>query len=57
MTDLIEKARLGRTNALSHIAGEDRLGRSALYAGSGRRAVPLAFVSGRAKLGGQTSFG
>lgn len=54
MTDLIEKARLGRTNALSHISGEGRLGRSAA---SGRRAVPFAFVSSRAKLGGQTNFG
>ncbi len=57
MTDLIEKARLGRTNALTHISGEDRLGRAALRAGSGRRAVPFAFVSSRAKTGGQFHFG
>ncbi|WP_413869222.1 hypothetical protein [Albidovulum sp.] len=55
MTDLIEKARLGRTNALSHISGEDRLGRAGLRAG--RHAVPFAFVSSRAKLGGRTNFG
>lgn len=57
MTDLVEKARLGRTNALTHISGACTLGLSAERAGAGRRSIPLAFVSSRAKLGGHPSFG
>ena len=47
MTDLVEKARLGRTNALTHIAGG-----SASRGTTERRVVPVAFVSRRGKLGG-----
>lgn len=55
MTDLVEKARLGRTNALSHISAEGGIGQSARRAGLGHRCVPLAFVSSRGKLGGGSS--
>ena len=51
MTDLVEKARLGRTNALSHITGASRTGCAASRAATERRPVPLAFLSSRSKLG------
>ena len=53
MTDLVEKARLGRTSALSHISAGARLAQGARRDATGRHAVPLAFVSNRAKLGGR----
>ena len=53
MTDLVEKARLGRTNALSHISAGTRMGLGSERSTSGRHSVPLAFVSSRSKLGGR----
>lgn len=55
MTDLVQKARLGRTNALNHIADGSRNIFSDSRASNGRRALPVAFVSSRAKLGGQAN--
>lgn len=55
MTDLVQKARLGRTNALNHIAGGSRNIFNDSRASNGRRTLPVAFVSSRAKLGGQAN--
>jgi hypothetical protein len=54
MSDLVEKARLGRANALSHLSGASRSGFASSRNATERRAVPLAFVSSRAKIGGNT---
>jgi hypothetical protein len=54
MSDLVEKARLGRANALSHLSGASRSGFTSSRNATERRAVPLAFVSSRAKIGGNT---
>lgn len=56
MTDLVEKARLGRTNALSHISPEGNRGLLIRRDGLGHRSIPLAFVSNRAKLGTNGAF-
>ncbi|MCB2124740.1 MAG: hypothetical protein H6897_06830 [Rhodobacteraceae bacterium] len=53
MTDLVEKARLGRTNALAHISGAARMGHGCGRDAVSRHSVPFAFVSSRAKLGGR----
>lgn len=50
MTDLVEKARLGRTNALNRIA----TGGTPLRGTTERRVVPVAFVSSRGKMGGHS---
>lgn len=55
MTDLVEKARLGRANALNHISGNARNIFADSRASNGRRSLPVAFVSSRAKLGGQAT--
>lgn len=52
MTDLVEKARLGRANALSQLAGASRCGFTSSRNATERRTVPLAFVSSRGKMGG-----
>ncbi len=54
MTDLVEKARLGRTNALNHIAGGSRADFTSSRGGTERRFVPVAFVSSRGKMGGHS---
>jgi hypothetical protein len=51
MTDLVEKARLGRTNALTRLSGA---GFTPSRNATERRAVPLAFVSSRSKMGGNS---
>jgi len=53
MTDLVEKARLGRTNALAHISAGSRVAQGAGRDTLGRHFIPFAFVSSRAKLGGR----
>lgn len=53
MTDLVEKARLGRTNALAHISAGAWMGHGCGRDAVARHSVPLAFVSSRAKLGGR----
>lgn len=55
MTDLVEKARLGRANALNHISGRGHNIFADNRASNGRRSLPVAFVSSRAKLGGQAT--
>ena len=55
MTDLVQKARLGRANALNHISGGARNIFADNRASNGRRSLPVAFVSSRAKLGGQAT--
>lgn len=52
MTDLVEKARLGRTTALVHISAGARLSHGGGRDATGRYCVPMAFISSRAKLGG-----
>jgi hypothetical protein len=54
MSDLVEKARLGRTNALTHLSGGSRAAFGSSRNATERRAVPLAFVSSRSKMGGNT---
>ncbi|WP_347312567.1 hypothetical protein [Defluviimonas sp. SAOS-178_SWC] len=56
MTDLVEKARLGRTNALSHISRDGKRGLTPRRDSLGHRSIPLAFVSNRAKLGTNGAF-
>lgn len=51
MTDLIEKARLGRTNALTHISSANHNIFQSSRSAPTRRALPCAFVSSRARLG------
>ena len=52
MTDLVEKARIGRTNALNHISSANRNIFQSSRPAATRRALPCAFVSSRARLGG-----
>ena len=52
MTDLVEKARIGRTNALNHISSGNRNIFQPSRPAATRRALPCAFVSSRARLGG-----
>lgn len=55
MTDLVQKARLGRANALNHISGRAQNIFADRSTSNGRRSLPVAFVSSRAKLGGQAT--